>query len=238
MDEEILKNIWNTLTNDGATKSDFETWKSNFSGSDEIQNNVHSYLTDKNYTKNDIETWRTNVGITTSEKKNQVVTPSDGVEEVTVSTTETETPLGSSDSLEIQTPEAPVVEEEFNINIDAPNREGVQLNQDGSVSTHKMRTETFDDENWFSFPTIFQNEDGEFVDMSEQAESDWKSVYAEAKKRGEVAEFGTDKDSALAYGEGSWKERYNSKKTKTTHKIFLNFEIDMVFNFEIFKDTP
>jgi hypothetical protein len=55
MDEEILKNIWNTLTNDGATTSDFETWKSNFSGSDEIQNNVHSYLTDKNYTKNNIE---------------------------------------------------------------------------------------------------------------------------------------------------------------------------------------
>tara|TARA_B110000238_G_scaffold147482_1_gene159024 strand:+ start:424 stop:7950 length:7527 start_codon:yes stop_codon:yes gene_type:complete len=218
MDDEILKNIWNTLTNDGATKSDFETWKTNFSGSDEVQNNVHTYLTDKKYTKSDIETWRTNVGITTSEKKNQVVTPSDGVEEVTVSTTETETPLGSSDSLEIQTPEAPVVEEEFNINIDAPNREGVQLNQDGSVSTHKMRTETFDDENWFSFPTIFQNEDGEFVDMSEQAESDWKSVYAEAKKRGEVADFGTDKDSALAYGEGSWKERYNSKKNKNLLK--------------------
>jgi len=69
MDEEILKNIWNTLTNDGATKSDFETWKSNFSGSEEIQDNVHAYLTDKKYTKSDIETWRTNVGIATSEKK-------------------------------------------------------------------------------------------------------------------------------------------------------------------------
>ena len=69
MDDEILKNIWNTLTNDGATKSDFETWKTNFSGSDEVQNNVHTYLTDKKYTKSDIETWRTNVGITTSEKK-------------------------------------------------------------------------------------------------------------------------------------------------------------------------
>ena len=75
MDDEILKNIWNTLTNDGATKSDFETWKTNFSGSDEVQNNVHTYLTDKKYTKSDIETWRTNVGITTSEKKNQVDTP-------------------------------------------------------------------------------------------------------------------------------------------------------------------
>ena len=216
MDEEILKNIWNTLTNDGATKSDFETWKSNFSGSEEIQDNVHAYLTDKKYTKSDIETWRTNVGIATSEKKNQVDTPSTSNEVVTESTTETETTPGFSDGLEVE------VEEEFNINIDAPNRKGVQLNDDGSVSTHKMKTETFDGENWFSFPTVFQNEDGEFVDMSEQAESDWKSVYEEAKKRGEVADFGTDKESAFAYGEGSWKERYDSRKNKNLLKDDLS----------------
>ena len=36
-----------------------------------------------------------------TEKKNPVVTPSDGEEAVTVSTTETETPLGSSDGLEV-----------------------------------------------------------------------------------------------------------------------------------------
>ena len=216
MDEEILKNIWNTLTNDGATKSDFETWKSNFSGSEEIQDNVHAYLTDKKYTKSDIETWRTNVGIATSEKKNQVDTPSTSNEVVTESTTETETTPGFSDGLEVE------VEEEFNINIDAPNRKGVQLNDDGSVSTHKMKTETFDGENWFSFPTVFQNEDGEFVDMSEQAESDWKPVYEEAKKRGEVADFGTDKESAFAYGDGSWKERYDSRKNKNLLKDDLS----------------
>jgi hypothetical protein len=216
MDEEILKNIWNTLTNDGATKSDFETWKSNFSGSEKIQDNVHAYLTDKKYTKSDIDTWRTNVGITTSEKKNQVGTPSTSNEGVTESTTKTETTPGFSDGLEVE------VEEEFNINIDAPNRKGVQLNDDGSVSTHKMRTETFDNENWFSFPTVFQNEDGEFVDMSEQAESDWKPVYEEAKKRGEVADFGTDKESAFAYGDGSWKERYDSRKNKNLLKDDLS----------------
>ena len=94
----------------------------------------------------------------------------------------------------------------------APKRDGVLKNKDGSVSTHKMRTETFDDVNWFSFPTIFQNEDGEFIDMSEQAESDWESVYAEAKKRGEVIEFGTDKEKALAYGDGSWKAQEDEIK--------------------------
>jgi len=150
------------------------------------------------------------------EKKNQVDTPSTSNEVVTEFTTETETTPGSSDGLEVE------VEEEFNINIDAPNREGVQLNDDGSVSTHKMKTETLDGENWFSFPTIFQNEDGEFIDMSEQAESDWKPVYEEAKKRGEVADFGTDKESAFAYGEGSWKERYDARKNKNLLKDDLS----------------
>ena len=211
MDEEILKNIWNTLTNDGATKSDFETWKSNFSGSDEIQNNVHSYLTDKNYTKNDIETWRTNVGIKKKDFSN-----STSEVEVMESTTETEANPGSLDSSSIENPKIDVVEEveeveEFNFP-DAPNREGVLNNEDGSVSTHKMRTETDGKGNWFSFPTIFQNDDGGFVDMSEQAEQDWESVYEEAKKRGEVSDFGTNKDAAIKYGEGAWKQKYNSNK--------------------------
>ena len=184
MDEEILKNIWNTLTNDGATTSDFETWKSNFSGSDEIQNNVHSYLTDKNYTKNNIETWRTNVGIKKKDFSN-----STSEVEVMESTTETEANPGSLDSSSIANPKIDVVEEEveeveeFNFP-DAPNREGVLNNEDGSVSTHKMRTESDGKGNWFSFPTIFQNENGGFVDMSEQAEQDWESVYEEASQTG------------------------------------------------------
>ena len=212
MDEEILKNIWNTLTNDGATTSDFETWKSNFSGSDEIQNNVHSYLTDKNYTKNNIETWRTNVGIKKKDFSN-----STSEVEVMESTTETEANPGSLDSSSIANPKIDVVEEEveeveeFNFP-DAPNREGVLNNEDGSVSTHKMRTESDGKGNWFSFPTIFQNENGGFVDMSEQAEQDWESVYEEAKKRGEVLDFGANKDAALQYGEGAWKQKYNSNK--------------------------
>ena len=44
MNEEILKNIWNQLTADGMTTSDFETWKNNFAGSEEIQQNVYTYL--------------------------------------------------------------------------------------------------------------------------------------------------------------------------------------------------
>jgi len=166
-----------------------------------------------------------------AEKKNQVDTPSDGQEEVTESITETETTPGSSDSLEEQDEvaviplvqddngdlapfvEFPVVEEEIETLIpEAPYRSGTLKNEDGSVSTHKMKTETDGQGNWFSFPTVFQNEDGSFVDMSEEAKQNWEPVYEEAKKRGEVIEFGKDEKSALAYGKGSWKPSYDSNK--------------------------
>ena len=61
--EEILKNIWNQLTSDNQTTSDFETWKVNFAGSEEIQKNIHSYLVENNYTSSDIDTWNSNVGL-------------------------------------------------------------------------------------------------------------------------------------------------------------------------------
>ena len=148
-----------------------------------------------------------------AEKKNPIVTDSNGQTEVTESTTNVETNPSSLDSSTTTTTvDIPLIEEPLVDFPDAPERKGVLENEDGSVSTHKMRTETLDGKNWFSFPTIFQNENGEFVDMSEQAESDWKSVYEEAKKRGEVIDFLDDKESAIQYGEGAWKQKYNSNK--------------------------
>lgn len=84
----------------------------------------------------------------------------------------------------------------------APSRKGVRKNPDGSESTHLMATETFDGKNWFSFPTLFQDPDGTWIDMSDRP---WQEAYEEAKKRGEVIEFGTDKEAAIKFGEGSWK---------------------------------
>jgi len=93
----------------------------------------------------------------------------------------------------------------------APSRKGVRLNYDeeGNVigeSSHIMRTETLDGLHWFSFPTLFQNEDGSWLDMSEESDKDWKPAMLEAKKRGELIHFGADKEEALAFGEGSWKD--------------------------------
>ena len=90
-----------------------------------------------------------------------------------------------------------------------PYRDGVRLNYDeeGNVigeSSHIMRTETLDGKNWFSFPTLFQDKDGTWIDMSK--EKNWMPAFEEAKVRGEIIEFGDDKEAAIKFGEGSWKK--------------------------------
>ena len=88
--------------------------------------------------------------------------------------------------------------------IEVPKRQGVRDNGDGSVSTHLMATETLDGINWVSFPTLFQDPDGTWIDMSTKP---WKEAYKEAERRGEIIDFGTDKESAIKFGEGSWKPK-------------------------------
>jgi len=84
-----------------------------------------------------------------------------------------------------------------------PTRQGVRKNTDGSVSTHLMKAEQLEDGTWVGFPSLFQNEDGKWIDMS--GEEDWMNIYNEALNRGEVIEFGDDKETAIKFGEGSWK---------------------------------
>ena len=90
-----------------------------------------------------------------------------------------------------------------------PKRNGVRKNSDGTESTHLMATETLDGKNWFSFPTLFQNEDSTWVDMSNKP---WIEAYKEANKRGEVINFGTDKEAAIKFGEGSWKKQVGGQQ--------------------------
>ena len=82
-------------------------------------------------------------------------------------------------------------------------------------STHLMRTEKIDDR-WVSFPTLFPHEEkpDRWTDYSggqdpklEGQGADIRGAYDEARKRGEVFEFGQDKKEALKFGEGSWKPK-------------------------------
>ena len=93
--------------------------------------------------------------------------------------------------------------------IEVPKRRGVRKNADGSESTHLMKAEQLEDGTWVGFPSLFQNEDGKWVDMS--GEKDWINIYNEALNRGEVIEFGDDKESAIKFGEGSWKPKFQLK---------------------------
>jgi hypothetical protein len=90
-------------------------------------------------------------------------------------------------------------------------RRGVRNNPDGSVSSHLMKAEYVDGRGWVGFPSLFQDskpyadDSQNWVDMSE--EEDWIKIYEEAERRGEVYDFGEDKEAALAFGMGSWKDQ-------------------------------
>ena len=92
-------------------------------------------------------------------------------------------------------------------------------------STHKMQTEIgrrllelgikgVAPEKWYSFPTLFpdKKKPNRWVDYGGGQDeklkgkgADLKGAYEEAFIRGEIFEFGTDKDAAIKFGEGSWK---------------------------------
>ena len=70
---------------------------------------------------------------------------------------------------------------------------------------------------WVVFPTLFQNKDGGWVDMSNiKEEKGFGVVYKESLKRGEVYDFGNDEKSAIEFADkGNWKKN-TTKPVKTT----------------------
>ena len=80
-----------------------------------------------------------------------------------------------------------------------------------SVSSHLMAAEYVDGRGWIAFPTLFQDSKP-YADDQENwkevsGENGWWPIYQEALKRGEVYDFGEDKEAALAFGRGSWKDQ-------------------------------
>jgi hypothetical protein len=71
-------------------------------------------------------------------------------------------------------------------------RKGTRKNPDGSESTHLMS----DDDNKTAWPTLFQNEDGSWVEGG----------YDEAKKRGEVYKFNNKTEMINFARKGNWKK--------------------------------
>lgn len=114
-----------------------------------------------------------------------------------------------------------------------PPRKGVRKNPDGTESTHLMKAEQLEDGTWVGFPSLFQNSDGKWIDMS--GEKDWMNIYNEALKRGEVIEFGKDKDAAIKFGEGSWK---TPKKAQDGTVMYGTPEYEAAYREGRFADVP
>ena len=136
MDKEVLQDLYDRAKSQGYSKS-IEEFEKLIGSDQEVLDDNFEYVKSKGYGK-DISEFSTLVGF--GEKKNPIVTPSDGEEVLTESTTETEVQDGASDSLEVnkvveegvinkselnfEDQSAPIIEEEVFIP-DAPNREGV-----------------------------------------------------------------------------------------------------------------
>ncbi len=100
-------------------------------------------------------------------------------------------------------------------------RKGVRNNPDGSHSTHLMRREYIPEKGWVAFPSLFQNEDSTWVDMSSDLNEDWDPIYKEAVKRGEVYEFGENEQKAIDFADkGSWKNKPITNKELGIEKQF------------------
>lgn len=97
MDKEVLQDLYDRATSKGYSKS-IEEFEQLIGSDQEVLNDNFEYVQSKGYKKN-IDSFSTLVGY--GEKKNQVVTPSNGEEVLTESTTETEVQDGVSDSLEV-----------------------------------------------------------------------------------------------------------------------------------------
>ena len=98
-----------------------------------------------------------------------------------------------------------------------------------------MKREYVPGTGWVAFPSLFQDEDGTWVDMSTKPDKEWESTYEEAKSRGEVYKFGEDEQAAIEFAdEGSWKTEYDPSKDTFMGKTAPEFkELEQVKEFEV-----
>ena len=134
-----------------------------------------------------------------TEKKNPVVTPSDGEEAVTVSTTETETPLGSSDGLEVNVEQVEEVVETVPVE---DYRNQVKLYDE---ETSRL-IEANPDANEQQLEAIFNRGDAPSQDIYDAIESDDNAIFDLEEKNNKISTFqnsgyiGLNPDEGLSKG--------------------------------------
>ena len=78
MDNEILQNIWQNLSANNLTDTEFEEWTETFMNDPEVQENVHEYLFDKDLTESSFEEWSTNIGLKKNDQLDSELLLADG----------------------------------------------------------------------------------------------------------------------------------------------------------------
>lgn len=78
MDNEILQNIWQNLSANNLTDTEFEEWTETFMNDTEVQENVHEYLFDKDLTESSFEEWSTNIGLKKNDQLDSELPLADG----------------------------------------------------------------------------------------------------------------------------------------------------------------
>lgn len=99
MNEELLKNIWEHLSKNNLTKSDFSTWKNNVEGSDDVQLNIYSYLSDNKLTESSLDQWKENLGLKKKDEEQVLESVSKPTQEDITLDTEKVQEVTPSDSL-------------------------------------------------------------------------------------------------------------------------------------------
>ena len=159
---------------------------------------------------------------TSTPEPSQSVTPQPP--ETTVEVEEEETVVEEQDPPKI--PPAPERVGSIYVNEETGELSPEPFTEGQAPSTHLMRAEQLEDGSWVAFPSLFQDANGQWINMSN--EDDWTKTYERAKLSNEVIEFGDDKESAIAYGKGSWKTAgtEEEKKPRTNEEILADMKAD------------
>ena len=142
---EVLKNIWDHLTEKELTQSSFEDWVANVSADEKIQSNIHGYLLKKNLTSSDFDTWKINAGLKKKEDseampEEQPLASATGQEQVPglLASSQDQAP---DDQVEVEKPLAGKTFEDFEL----AGVEGPEIDQAKVLQSSGIDQKEFDD---------------------------------------------------------------------------------------------
>ena len=128
-------------------------------------------------------------------KKEETITSQ---EDITVSDSNGEETITSSGSLEVQpTTDTDPPYKAFSrnnakpvyVSESSPEVKDNPIYKGQQPSTHLMRAEQLEDGTWVGFPSLMQDKNGDWINLSYLPDDQWETVYEKANELGEVVNF-------------------------------------------------